>query len=908
MQASPYASLAALVFTLALTVGPARAEAELVLVENVEPATAAARLQVPLLIADGRGYRLACRTQADEERVIRGLGVLVAPSRVLSPLDPAVVAAAPAEHPILCPRAPDYPIKAFVAADETGTHHFLQFPTAFGAATHDNRIFRPGCAGLMTSLGISPADAIPADPRPFFGSETPVIACVSGEPVEVAPPESFAQWCVNAGLSAEQASTVEAVLAFTPEGIAARGKPAACARAQSFLSGVGTLNLSAAGLSEVGPLAALPELTALALENNQIVEVGPLGQLRKLAFLDLSGNRIENLAPLSALSGLTELDLADNRIADLRPLSSHLALVRLTLAGNRVADGTPLAFLKALHVLDLSRNLLTDAGIEALSGLGLLERLDLSDNRIETTAVFRQFADTTAIKLDGNPVFADERLDFADACALHRADATPFGFTLRVMLARAETERCADAAAHFAADATLDLSGAMLADVRPVALLGHLEALDLSGNAITDIAPLLGMKTLVSLDLSDNRIAQVDGLDGLPKLRHLVIRGNPLDLSRFGPACLAHDEPGLLDPSAQAEIGVLMQLSGTQGCAQAQEALRRMTDIRLRGAGLTTVRYFDLFENARELDLTGNALTDARPLEALSKLLKLNLADNELTSFAALPQLGGIEELSVGRNPISTLRGVERFGRLRFLHIGKTGIGDVSALAGLPFLERAQLDGLDLQFGGFADYCLVYRLDSFSLGDSRALMFGLEPHLAAAGVLQTDCPAAERWAATIESLNLNNAEIKALDPLRFFAGLRELRLSRNQVADVRPLANLPGLQTLHLERNRIEAWPRTGFASLEMLVLDRNRIDDAGPLSEAVRLVSLSLVDNKLADARALQPLADLQHLDLRFNKIAQPEAVQGLSVPHLYLKGNPICAAATAAGLAEACRREPGA
>ncbi|MDP3896478.1 MAG: leucine-rich repeat domain-containing protein, partial [Mesorhizobium sp.] len=891
--------------------GAASAEQpKLVLVENVDLTPGDTRLHFPLLITNQRGYRLRCQAQSDEEAMIRGLGFLSTPAGVFSAIDPEITAAAPQDNPLLCPDAANYRIKVFAFSDETGLNHYLQFPAGFDSTTYTGRLYRPRCAGLVEALKVDLANAINADPRPFFGDALYDIDCIAGAPFDVRP-ESFAAWCTKTNLTEAEARTVDAILDSTPAGAAARGNAPACATAQVFLTSVNSINLSGLGLTELAPLSVLPNLTTLVLEGNEISELAPLGALRALTFLDLSGNKIANLAPLSLLSALTELDLSANLIGNLRPLSSNVALTRLHLAGNQISDVSPLRFLRALISLDLANNLVTGAGIEPLTGLSVLRSLNLSNNRIESIEALSQFAESTEILLAGNPIFGNATLTFAETCVLHRADATPFGFTIRAMIAQSGAQSCDAAAAALNSSPSLDLSSKMISDVRPVALIPNLTTLNLSSNAIVDADPLTVMNGLATLNLSGNSIVKIDGLARLINLTALDLSANPVDASRFVGACLVRNHAGMLTAPQGAEISALMTFAGQDKCLHAAEALKRATDVTLRNLGLTSVDYFPIFENARRLDLRQNALINVAPLRSLTRVFLLDLSGNQITSLADIGTMTSLEVLNLTGNPISSLGLIGGLAQLRSIQIANTQIANIRPLASLPLLATAQLAGLNINYTDIDDYCLVHRLDTFALLEARPFMLAIEPRLVADGIDPKNCPAVANWARTVQTLNLNKTNLSSIDPVRFFSDLTSLTMYDNRIVDASPVRNLTRLVTLNLGKNRIEAIPTLQSAVLKNLTLNLNRIVFVQALQPKASLVSLRLDDNRIRDARALNNLANLTYLDLRSNQIATGEGVNGLFPRNPYLKGNPVCDLPVIMifpppPIVDACRREP--
>jgi internalin A len=383
---------------IAATSAARAAAPKIVLFED--PTLNASRLHYPLLISEERGYRIRCDEQTEEQAIVRGLGFGSVPSEIRTAVDPEIVAAAPAANPLLCPTSDRYPIKVFAHDGGEGLTYYLQFPTDFGSTTFSDRLYIPGCAALAEGLKLNLAAAINADPTPFFPGRIHTIACLSGTPL-VDRLDTFAKWCIKDFLDIPPAVTLEALLALTPEGVAAQGDPAACARAQEFLMSSTTLDLAGQRLTNLEPLATLPHLTSLSLAGNEITDTSALANLTALTFLDLSHNRVTNINALALLKNLTEAELGSNQIEDLRPLASARALTRLGLADNQIADTSTLRFLQELTTLNLSRNRIDDA--RPLKVLTKLTDLNLRRNRLGTV---QSVNDVLQYKpsLDGNPV------------------------------------------------------------------------------------------------------------------------------------------------------------------------------------------------------------------------------------------------------------------------------------------------------------------------------------------------------------------------------------------------------------------------------------------------------------------------------------------------------------------------
>jgi internalin A len=874
-----------------------------------DPALGADRLHAPLLISEGRGYRIQCASQEDEEAVIRGLGFATVPSQILSAVDPAVVDAAPASNPLLCPSKDNFRIQIFAKDGPDGRVYYLQFPVGFGATTVTDRLYVPRCAGLVEALRLDLSQAQLADPTPFFTGKVHQISCLTGNGPFGAPPTTFAAWCMKGDRSPAETATVNALLEATPVGTAALGNAAACNEAQQFLAAIPSVNLNGKGVQSLAPLSVLPHLTSLSLVGNQITDLAPLAKLRALTFLDLSHNQVSNVVALAPLTTLTSLELSDNRIQDVRFLSALTRLTSLSLNGNALLDLSPLQFLPALSDLSLARNGLTGDMLEPLTGLAVLTRLDVSDNRIETFAHLGAFPSTVRINISGNPIAATGGDSFLDVCILHRDDATPFGQTIRVLAQAAGGGTCNAVNDALRASTTLDLKGKNISDVGPIGRLVHLTVLDLSDNAIGDVAPLAALVELVDLNLAKNNITDIRPIGALAKLDSFDAADNPIAVDDFLAACVMRAHANKLTPAQAAEVSALIAVSGRSGCGEADRALRQVRDADVEGRGLTTLAYFPVMERLERLELQRNAITDLTPLRVLPELSRVWAQQNQLASMQVINPLRQLEFLNIEQNPLTSLEGISALNKLRQIIFSSTRVRSVRPLLALPLLELATMRNLPLLFNGFSEYCLVHRFDSIALGEERAFMAAIDPALATAHVDPSDCAAVDQWAGTVTVLNLNKKGITSVRPIVFFTELQELQLYDNSISDASSIASLRKLTTLNLTSNQLTSVPRFSSSQLKYLYLDSNRITSIGNLSNLSQLEYVGVKDNVLVDPSPVGGIGTLDKPDFRNNQIA----ILGSAVSVLgrtpYLKGNPVCSIPLPApipALTEACRREP--
>lgn len=152
-------------------------------------------------------------------------------------------------------------------------------------------------------------------------------------------------------------------------------------------------------------------------------------------------------------------------------------------------------------------------------------------------------------------------------------------------------------------------------------------------------------------------------------------------------------------------------------------------------------------------------------------------------------------------------------------------------------------------------------------------------------------------AVQLETLSLDENEIRELGPLAGLDNLKNLRLPHNRLSDLGPLAEITSLITLELGYNEItDLSPLSSLTSLEGLGLSEqqltgtNRLEDLSPLKPLVALKNLVLNGNALEDLTDLKELYSLEILNLSNNNISDVSPLGSLrSLTQLRLLNNEI-------------------
>jgi internalin A len=149
-------------------------------------------------------------------------------------------------------------------------------------------------------------------------------------------------------------------------------------------------------------------------------------------------------------------------------------------------------------------------------------------------------------------------------------------------------------------------------------------------------------------------------------------------------ACKAAREPSASE--AAKTYQVLMEMTGTQNCRDAESKLRGMTFLVLNEKGIKDLTPIGDLEHLQWLHLYGNRIEDISPLKRLSKLKDLVLDNNQISDVSPLRDLATLQELYVGRNKLTNVEAIGTLKKLYILNLSGNQIADVNALSSLSAL------------------------------------------------------------------------------------------------------------------------------------------------------------------------------------------------------------------------------
>ncbi|KAI5475630.1 leucine-rich repeat protein [Pseudohyphozyma bogoriensis] len=348
-----------------------------------------------------------------------------------------------------------------------------------------------------------------------------------------------------------------------------------------------------------------------------------------LRSINLSKKGAESMARLQDfLPNLDEIDLSDNELTFLTGIPSTVRT--LVLPSNRIHGLTSFGHLRNLERVDISNNQVDS--VAQLACLVHLRELKADNNQISDLGGLAGIDALVRLSLKGNCI---ESLDLA-ATSWPRLEMLNLSRNKISVLVHLE---------QLQALSLLNLDHNLLTEVRPATMMPRLRVLRICSNPINELDVSFAPR-LRTLFVDSAHLNAIDGADGLRKLENLSIRdqrGSPLSLS--------------MKPVRDVKR---LYLSGNPiPPSFPSEKFFNLTYLELAMCGLTTLPadMASLIPNVRQLNLNFNFIDDLSPLAGLTRLQKLTAIGARLSKYRPVAEVLGtmseLESVDLRMNPLT---------------------------------------------------------------------------------------------------------------------------------------------------------------------------------------------------------------------------------------------------------------
>ncbi|MBE6983671.1 MAG: hypothetical protein E7435_05245 [Ruminococcaceae bacterium] len=242
--------------------------------------------------------------------------------------------------------------------------------------------------------------------------------------------------------------------------------------------------------------------------------------------------------------------------------------------------------------------------------------------------------------------------------------------------------------------------------------------------------------------------------------------------------------------------------------------------------------------NITSLTLRNCALTSLSGFEALTNLTNLDVSENILTDLTPLSNLTALENLSISNSAVVDLTALQSLPALQELDLSFNSISDVSPLSALPGLKKLNLS--NNQVSNIRPIGKLTKLTGLDLSHNK---------ISTVSYLST--------CVALQELVISNNTISNISSFSSLVDLEELDVSNNVITKLPSLPDNCSLSTFVASYNKItNLTPLAGLENLNTVNLDYNpRLSNITPLSECMKLVSLSAYGTSVKDATALTDL-----------------------------------------------------
>lgn len=244
------------------------------------------------------------------------------------------------------------------------------------------------------------------------------------------------------------------------------------------------------------------------------------------------------------------------------------------------------------------------------------------------------------------PSYTDEQLrqvDFASMCRGDSGSERQQANARNMAQILAEGD-CSRAATRLWSEEQLDLSGALLDDISPLAGAPKLRILHVRGNFFSDVQPLLSLPLLAQVDITANFVSDPEVIS-LLRRQPFRVQGLRRQLGLFGQtAFLQACQSPETSVEARRTIKAVMWKTLAEDCVTANQRLLSSKSLSLKDRGLKDLSPLFGLEHLESLVLSGNPIKDISPLAGSESLRYLDLTGTAVEDLSPLGSLiaGGL--------------------------------------------------------------------------------------------------------------------------------------------------------------------------------------------------------------------------------------------------------------------------
>ena len=572
------------------------------------------------------------------------------------------------------------------------------------------------------------------------------------------------------------------------------------------------------------------------------------------------------LDQIKRLSSIEELDLEGNRfILDIEPLSRITGLKHLNISHTQITDVSPIRNLNKLEFLDISHTGV--ATIEALKYARELRVFHIDQTPVSNIEVIARMPSLTELTMNGTFV-----TDFSPLAGLPALKHLSLAYT------EWHDEAILDG---LPALEYLDASGTSISGASGFSGAENLKELYADSTNITDLDGLSGLAALQTLSVNHTKVNNLAPLASLPELQRLYCDYTGVTLAEA--RAFMEENPRVLIVFESEEL-----LSWWEGLPGAWKDI--------------FTSYVTVSEPARKeelarivridsLDLSSNQeIRSLEPLQRLLDLSYLNIQQTAISELGPVSELRALKFIDFSSTMVSDLKPLSDLLSLEQIDASYTEADSLGLVRALPSLVLLNIDATRVQDTAAMNMArmrpetlIIYkteRLESWwsQLSEEWKTIFRSEAKLEE----NPDSRALHRLIS-LQKLNVSDAGVYDIHPLKEFIRLKELRVSGTSVRNLSPLSFLDGLEVLDISRNPLEdVSALRSLNRLSELNISNTPIDNLEILGNLFRLEYLDCSGTQIKRLDGLERLGLLEYLDCSNTLIKRLDPVTRLALKTL--------------------------
>ncbi len=565
---------------------------------------------------------------------------------------------------------------------------------------------------------------------------------------------------------------------------------------------------------------------------------------------------------LQRLAGETEIDISGNlNISGLEPLSQMGGIQKLDISGTLVDDLSPLRNLIKLESLDCSGTAVTS--LAPLQYSVSLKELNISATLIGDVRLMGNLRNLEIINLSNTPTDSLHMLSgmskLYDLRFNHTfvSDISPLSKLPELRI--------------------LQFSHTYVKDLSPLYELQQIERLRISSTPVSSLQALEQFEMLQTIYLDSTNVSDIAPLSGLPKLEKVYCDNTGITGSKA--SRYMEENPGVIVifesvalskwwsnlPEAWKEVFRDLTVLDPEPGKEQLHSLAQITEMDISGnSRIRELTPLKTLVYLRSVDCSNTSIDNLWPLSDLVDLRSLDLSGAGISNCDPLRDLTGLEYLDLSHTGVTDIQCLSRIKNLRELDISNTGVSQVNIFGKCKLeLIRADESGVML--------AEVIRFKE--LNPETTILFQTD-------ALQLWWDALpEAWKNVFRSARETGQEPDAIE-LQQITDLTEIDLLQNsRLGDLVPLQKLYRLRSLTMENTQIaDLHPMEGMSQIEILILSNNPVEDLSPLAGLNLLKQLEFKNTPVDDLEPLASLLQIEILDLAGTQVKKLDDISGLS------------------------------